>query len=59
MRKYLRILIHYIGNLLRYIQIIRYRLVGVSIGKNTMISLDAKIDVHRGKVSIGDNSCCW
>ena len=28
---------------------------GVKVGKNTMISLRAKIDVRRGKVIIGDN----
>jgi len=28
---------------------------GVRVGKNTMISLGAKIDVHRGEVIIGDD----
>ena len=31
------------------------RLNGVQIGRNTMISLGAKIDSHRRKVRIGDN----
>jgi acetyltransferase-like isoleucine patch superfamily enzyme len=31
------------------------RLSGAKIGKNTMISLGAKIDVRRGQVIIGDN----
>ncbi|WP_272492482.1 acyltransferase [Cognataquiflexum nitidum] len=36
-----------------YQNYLRFR--GVKIGKNTMISLGAKVDTHRGKVSIGDN----
>jgi len=55
MTKLIRIIIHYLGNLLRYIHISFLRLNGVIIGKNTMISLGAKIDTHRGKVTIGDN----
>ena len=51
----IRIIIHYLGNLIRFINLSKYRLLGVKIGKNTMISLGANIDVHRGKVSIGDN----
>lgn len=46
---------HYLGNLLRFIQVKTYKMQGVSIGKNTMISRGAKIDTHRGKVIIGDN----
>ncbi len=55
MKKLLRIIIHYIGNIVRFCHLFRYRLLGVKIGKNTMISLGAKIDVHRGKVTIGDD----
>lgn len=32
-----------------------FRLYGVKIGKNTMISMGAKIDTHLGKIEIGDN----
>ncbi len=30
-------------------------MVCVKIGRNTMISLGAKIDIHKGKINIGDN----
>ena len=55
MKKLFRILVHFIGNVLRFLYFSYYRMLGVKIGKNTMISLGAKIDVHRGKVIIGDN----
>lgn len=47
--------IHCIGNILRAFHISYLRAAGVKIGKNTMISFRAKIDVRRGKVIIGDN----
>tara|TARA_Y100001954_G_C15695877_1_gene545256 strand:+ start:562 stop:1011 length:450 start_codon:yes stop_codon:yes gene_type:complete len=53
--KIFRIIIHFLGNFLRFIFYLKLRILGVKIGKNTMISLGAKIDVHRGKVKIGDN----
>lgn len=53
--KFIRLLIHYIGNLIRFFQKLYLRSTGVKIGKNTMISLRAKIDVRRGEVIIGDN----
>jgi acetyltransferase-like isoleucine patch superfamily enzyme len=43
------------GNILRFFHLSLLRLNGVKIGQNTMISLGAKIDVHRGKVIIGDD----
>lgn len=46
---------HHFGNFLRLLQITYLRCTGVKIGRNTMISLRAKIDVRRGKVIIGDN----
>ena len=55
MKTIIRKLIHYLGNLLRFIQISFLRMSGATIGKNTMISLGSKIDVRRGKVSIGDH----
>ena len=47
--------IHVLGNVIRMLYIVFLRKSGAEIGKNTMISLGAKIDLRRGKVSIGDN----
>ena len=47
---------HCCGRLVRFFYFFYLRSAGVSIGKNTMISLGAKIDVRRGKVIIG-NGC--
>jgi len=55
LKKIIRLVIHYAGNGLRSLFTLYLRSAGVEIGKNTMISLGAKIDVHRGSVSIGDN----
>lgn len=55
MKRIIRYLIHRIGNLSRGFKTTFYRLSGASIGKNTMISLGAKIDVRRGKIIIGDH----
>jgi acetyltransferase-like isoleucine patch superfamily enzyme len=55
MKIFLRKIIHYLGNTLRFFQMSFLRASGASIGKNTMISLGAKIDVRRGKVIIGDH----
>lgn len=51
----LRYVIHHFGNLLRFIKVSYLRAAGVQIGRNTMISLGAKIDVRRGNVTIGDD----
>jgi acetyltransferase-like isoleucine patch superfamily enzyme len=51
----LRQAIHWLGNLLRAAHVLCLRLSGVRVGRNTMISLGAKIDTRRGKVIIGDN----
>ncbi|UCE40733.1 MAG: acyltransferase [Candidatus Aminicenantes bacterium] len=32
-----------------------YRFMGITIGKNCFISSDARLDVRRGKITIGDN----
>lgn len=45
---------HISGNMFRWFKTSFYRLSGVSIGKNTMISLGAKLDVRRGKIIIGN-----
>jgi acetyltransferase-like isoleucine patch superfamily enzyme len=55
LKKIMRWMIHWLGNGLRGIQYIYLRMAGVRIGRNTMISLHAKIDVRRGQVIIGDN----
>lgn len=55
MKIIVRKFVHYLGNILRLFQISFLRASGAKIGKNTMISLGAKIDVRRGKVDIGDN----
>lgn len=55
MKTIIRKLVHYFGNVLRFLHISFLRASGASIGKNTMISLGAKIDVRRGKVTIGNN----
>lgn len=55
MKRIVRLTIHYLGNVLRFFQLSFLRASGASIGKNTMISLGAKIDVRRGKVIIGDH----
>lgn len=47
--------VHSLGNFLRSVRTIFLRSTGAKIGKNTMISLGAKIDVRRGQVTIGDN----
>ena len=47
--------IHVLGNILRYFQLSFLRASGATIGKNTMISLGAKVDTRRGKVTIGAN----
>ena len=55
MNQFIRNIIHYFGNILRFINISYFRLTGIKIGKNCMISLRAKIDTRRGKIIIGDN----
>jgi acetyltransferase-like isoleucine patch superfamily enzyme len=46
---------HWLGNVIRRFIIITYRKMGIEIGQNTMISLGAKLDLRRGKISIGNN----
>lgn len=55
MKYLIRKSIHLLGNILRYFHLSFLRMSGAKIGKNTMISLGAKIDVRRGQVTIGDN----
>ena len=47
--------IHYFGNFLRCLKVTYLKTAGIKIGRNTMISLRAKIDVRRGNITIGDN----
>lgn len=44
-----------IGKLARLFYQVYLRNAGIKIGKNTMVSLGAKIDTRRGKIVIGDN----
>lgn len=55
MKYLIRKSIHVSGNVLRFFHLSFLRMSGAKIGKNTMISLGAKIDVRRGQVIIGDN----
>jgi acetyltransferase-like isoleucine patch superfamily enzyme len=41
--------------LISAVKVAYYRIMGVSIGKGTTISLGAHIDVSRGEIVIGDN----
>jgi|GEM_PF-852263 len=50
----LRRIIHYFGNLIRWLHITYLRCMGVKIGRGCMISLRAKIDIRRGKITIGN-----
>lgn len=51
----LRGLIHHLGNLLRGARTAYLRATGLRVGQGTMISLGAKIDVRRGRITIGEN----
>jgi len=55
MKTIIRKMVHYLGNILRFFQMSFLRASGATIGKNSMISLGAKIDVRRGKITIGDH----
>lgn len=55
MKLVIRKSIHYLGNVLRFFQMSFLRASGARIGRNTMISLGAKIDVRRGQITIGDH----
>lgn len=46
---------YYLSQLLRSIRIVLLKAQGIQIGRNTMISMGAKIDTHRGRISIGNN----
>ena len=52
----LRFVIHHLGNFLRWGKALYYRANGIRIGRRTMISLGAKLDVRRGSIMIG-NDC--
>jgi acetyltransferase-like isoleucine patch superfamily enzyme len=50
-----RLLKHISGNILRLLYHSYLRAGGITIGKRTMISLGAKIDLRRGKIIIGES----
>ena len=49
-----RYAVHALGNLLRFVKVTYLRCSGARIGRGTMISLGAKLDVRRGRITIGD-----
>jgi len=51
----IRLVVKWIANGFRWSKATYLRLNGVRIGKNTMVSMGAKIDSHQGTVVIGDN----
>ena len=51
----LRKLRYHFANFLRWIYLLYLKAHGIKVGKNTMISLGAKLDMHRGEVTIGDD----
>ena len=55
MKKFIRKIIHNLGNIFRGCRLILLKLSGVKIGNNTMISMGAKIDTRRGNITIGNN----
>ncbi|VTR65910.1 Protein CapG (fragment) [Desulfosarcina cetonica] len=52
--KFGRILIHHVGNCLRWLKISYLRTLGIHIGDDCMISLRAKFDTRRGEIIVGD-----
>lgn len=54
-RRLARLIMRRVASLVRAVRLNYLRMLGVTIGTNTMISLGAKIDIHKGKVIIGDN----
>ncbi|MFC1462767.1 acyltransferase [Verrucomicrobiota bacterium] len=50
----MRYIVHILGNFLRLLKVTYLRCAGATIGRGTMISLGAKLDVRRGRITIGD-----
>ena len=55
MKKIVRKLTFYMGQVIRFIYFRYLKINGVKIGENTFISLGAKIDTQFGEIVIGDN----
>ena len=55
MKNPIRVVVHLMGNFFRGIRVMLYKRSGIEIGSNTMISLGAKLDLRRGKITIGAN----
>ena len=51
----LRYFVHRVGNILRWGKKIYYQALGIRIGRRTMISLGAKLDIRRGTITIGED----
>jgi len=55
MTQMIKTVVSHFGGILRYIRNTYLRLAGISIGKDTFISLGAKLDISgKGKITIGD-----
>lgn len=55
MKTIVRKLVFYVGQVIRFIYYTYLRMNGIQIGKNTFISLGAKLDTQFGKIIIGDD----
>lgn len=55
MKTIIRKLTFYAGQIIRFIYYSYLKMNGIKIGKNTFISLGAKLDTQFGKIVIGDN----
>jgi len=50
-----RLIRHAVAETVSWIRLNYYRFMGITIGKNCYISSDARIDIRRGKITLGDN----
>lgn len=55
MKKIVRKLTFYVGQVVRFVYYSYLKMNGIKIGENTFISLGAKIDTQFGEIIIGDN----
>ena len=55
MKTIIRKLLFFLGQMVRFIYYGYLKMNGIKIGKNTFISLGAKIDTQFGEIIIGDN----
>ena len=55
MKTIIRKLLFFLGQIVRFVYYSYLKMNGIKIGKNTFISLGAKIDTQFGEIIIGDN----